>query len=184
MSVSTCSLDILTLTFHKHPKLNPPKIEISNFSVPFPCNLAQLINTIPFYFSALEKKLIKLDVLTLINSVQSNSKVHLKSVQLPLFLLPPTCSNTSLLIRHFQVHCPPVPILHNSKNNLLQNIMNFLSTYFIPPTDSKTLKLKAKLIAKTYKFLLDPLSYQISLSSLLSTFHHTSFLSLPKQIAI
>lgn len=62
--------------------------------------------------------------------------------------------------------------------------MNFLSTYFIPPTDSKALQLKAKLIAKTYEFLLDPLSYQISLSYLLTTFHHTSFLSLPKQIAI
>ena len=60
VSVSTCSLDILTLTFHKHPKLNPPKIEISNFSVPFPCNLAQLINTLPFYFSALEKKANKI----------------------------------------------------------------------------------------------------------------------------
>ena len=62
--------------------------------------------------------------------------------------------------------------------------MNFLSTYFIPPTDSKTLQLKGKLIAKTYGFLFDPLSYQISLSSLLHIFHHTSFLSLPKQIAI
>lgn len=62
--------------------------------------------------------------------------------------------------------------------------MNFLSTYFIPPIDSKTLQLKAKLIAKTYGFLLDPLSYQISLSSLLNAFNHTSFLSLPKQIAI
>lgn len=186
VSISTRSLDILTLTFHKRPKLNPSKTEISNFSftVPFPCNLAQLINTITFTSVPQEKKLIKQDALTLINSVQSNCKVHLKSVQLPLFLFPPTCSNTSLLIKHFQVHHLPVPTLLNSKTNLLQNIMNFLSTYFIPPTDSKTLQLKAKLIAKTYGFLLDALSYQISLSSSLNTFNHTSFLSLPKQITI